>query len=636
MKTYYVSTAIDYPNAKPHLGHAYEKILADVQARWQRLLGNDVLFTTGLDEHGQKIYEKACEFGKSPQDFVDQQADIFKDFAKKLSISYDNFVRTTEKAHVEHVKQFTQVVLDKEDIYKGNYEGWYCVPDETFWTEKELNEGKCPECGRDVQLRKEETYFFKQSKYQQQIIDYIKAGYIIPDTRKNEILARLEEPLRDLSITRLRERLPWGIDFVGDEKHVLYVWFDALNNYLSAAGKTHWPADLHIVGKDIQWFHAVIWPAMLLSAGYELPKHLFVHGFINDKNGQKMSKSKGNGVDPIDMVEKYSVDALRYYLLKSITHGEDGKFNEVDLVKLYNSEIANDIGNLVNRIIVLSTKYYGGVVNPAGESAISIDIEHIKSLYDQHAFHRVIEEVGHYSNRINAYLNEKEPWKNEASRDVVLYNVLEHIRLLIILLSPCIPNACEKMAKLLGVRVTPVDNWKFGDEFYELEKSPILFPRIEETMKEEFTLDLRVGKITAVEKVEGADKLYKEHVDLGDEQRQIVSGIAPYYTPEELVGKHVIVVCNLKKAKLRGVESFGMLLAADHGENIVVLEAASSNPGEQVCVDDMEPRKARITFDDFMKVKLEVQGKQVLANGSVLKSASETILIDVPDGSGVH
>ena len=636
MKTYFVSTAIDYPNAKPHMGHAYEKILADVRARWQRLLGDDVLFTTGLDEHGQKIYESAKLAGKIPQQFVDGQADLFKNFAKKLSISYDRFVRTTDADHVQFVKEFTKVVFDKGDIYKGEYEGWYCTPCESFWTEKELAEEKCPQCNRDVELRSEETYFFKQSQYQQQIIDFIKSGYVVPETRRNELLSRLQEPLKDLSVTRLKDKLPWGIDFVPDEKHVLYVWFDALNNYLTAGKDAYWPCNEHIVGKDIQWFHAVIWPAMLLSAGYELPKKLFVHGFINDKKGQKMSKSKGNGIDPIELLDKYSVDALRYYLLKSVTHGEDGKFNETDLIKLYNAELANDVGNLVNRIIVLSTKFYGGVINPAGESEISIDIEHIKSLYDQNAYHRVIEELGHYSNRINAYLNEKEPWKNDANRDVVLYNVLEHVRLLTILLSPCIPDACEKIAKTLGTRVSPVDKWKYGEEFYELVKSPLLFPRIEESMKEEFKLDLRVGKITAVEKVEGADKLYKEQVDLGDEQRQIVSGIAPYYTPEELIGKHVIVVCNLKKAKLRGVESFGMLLAADHGEEIVVVEAANSKPGEQVCTEDMEPRRSRIVFDDFMKVKLEVQGKQLLADGKVLKSVSETISIDVPDGSSVH
>ncbi len=636
MKTYFVTTAIDYPNAKPHIGHAYEKILADVRARWERLLGKEVLFTTGLDEHGQKIYDKACDEGKSPQDFVNEQAHIFIEFAKKLSISYDRFVRTTVKDHIDHVKQFTQVVLDRGDIYKGEYTGWYCVPCERFWTEKELDNEMCPECHREVQLRIEESYFFKQSKYQEQIIEFIKNGYVIPESRRNELLSRLKEPLHDLSITRLRERLPWGIEFVGDNKHILYVWFDALNNYLTAGKDGFWPCDLHVVGKDIQWFHAVIWPAMLLSAGYDLPKKLFVHGFINDKNGQKMSKSKGNGVDPIELLEKYGVDALRYYLLKSVTHGDDGKFNESDLIAMYNADLANDIGNLVNRITVLSTKYYGGVVNPSGESEISIDVEHIKSLYDQYAYHRVLEELSKYSNRINAYLNEKEPWKNEQGRDTVLYNVLEHIRLLIILLHPCIPDATKKIAAALGVRITPVDEWKYGEEFYELEKSPILFPRIEETIEEEFTLDLRVGKITAVEKIEGADKLYKEQVDLGTEQRQIVSGIAPYYTPEELIGKHVLVVCNLKKAKLRGVESFGMLLAADHGEDIVVVEAPDAKPGDHAVPEGLKPKTSRILFDDFMKVKLEITGKQLHADGNLVLIKGKPITLDVPDGSSVH
>ncbi len=629
----YITAAIDYLNAKPHIGHAYEKIVADAFARWSRLKGEKTFFSVGTDEHGQKVFEAAEQQGKPTKQFVDELAKVFQDFFKDLNLSNDTFIRTTSPHHKEVVNELIEKA--KEDIYKGDYEGWYCKGCEAFYTEQQLADGKCPEDGKEEEKRKEESYFFKLSKYQEQLKEYLQGSVIVPTTRKNEILRRLEEPLKDLSITRLQTKLPWGIPFPLDDKHVVYVWFDALTNYLSAPGKSlqeYWPADAHVIGKDIAWFHCVIWPAMLLATGYELPKHVYVHGFINDKNGQKMSKSVGNVIDPSVMLKKYGTDALRYYLLRTMVSGEDGNFDEEELVARYNGEVANEYGNLVSRGKALTLRFFEGKLKKTGKDAFSFTHEAIDKHMQSFKYHKAVEGILEDLHKINAYVSEKEPWKNEKEREEVLYNILEGLRFVSHYLYPFIPASVEKVAEQLGFSLTTLDKLEWGTQNYALKEGKIPFPKLEYEV-DEFPLDLRIGKITNAEHIEGADKLYKEEVDFGTEKRQIVSGLAKDYTPRELMGKNVIVVCNLKKAKLKGVESYGMLLAAEHDGKLTVVEAPKSNPGDAVNVDGMENRKARISFEEFLKVKLEIKDKKLLANGKQLKTDKEILDLDVPNSS---
>lgn len=460
---FYVTTAIDYPNAKPHLGHAYEKIIADVMARWHRLKGDDVFFLTGMDEHGQKIERASVKAGKTPQEFLDEMAVFYKDLCKRLNISYDDFIRTTEERHIKVSKEIFQKVFDKGDIYKGFYEGSYCVSCEAFYTEKDAPDGKCPIHKTDLELVKEDSYFFKLGKYKSQIVEHIKnnKNFILPESRRNEILNRLENDLKDLSVSRVS--LKWGIPLPIDPNHVIYVWFDALLNYISALDypnekfEKYWPADVQNIGKDISWFHTVIWPAILLAADIELPKTVFVHGLINI-GGEKLSKTRGISVDPFGLVDKYGADAVRYFLLREIPLGEDGDFSEEALVQRINSELADSLGNLVNRVLVMVEKNFDGFVPKASEGssvkgfALNI-VKAVENSMNEFQFHNALNDIFYLVNESNRYINEKKPWeiKDRKELEAVLYNLLESLRFIAILLHPFIPETSEKIFDQLGL-----------------------------------------------------------------------------------------------------------------------------------------------------------------------------------------
>jgi methionyl-tRNA synthetase len=459
---FYVTTAIDYPNTKPHLGHAYEKIIADVMARWHRLKEEDVFFLTGMDEHGQKIERASIISGKTPQEFLDEMAVFYKDLCRKLNISYDDFIRTTEERHIKVAKEIFKKVFDKGDIYKGFYEGLYCVSCEAFYTEKDAVDGKCPIHKKDLEVIKEESYFFKLGKYQKQIIEHIRShkDFILPETRRNEILNRLENELKDLSVSRVS--LKWGIPLPIDQSHVIYVWFDALLNYISAIDypnekfKRYWPADVQNIGKDISWFHTVIWPGILIAADIELPKTIFIHGFIN-MGGEKLSKTRGIIVDPFQLADKYGADALRYFLLREIPLGEDGDFSEDALVQRINSELADSLGNLVNRVLVLVEKNFDGYVpKPNGEdlkkTAVSVS-KAVENSMNEFQFHNALNDIFYLVNESNKYINEKKPWEIKSRNELcgILYNLLESLRFIAILLHPFIPETSEKIFDQLGL-----------------------------------------------------------------------------------------------------------------------------------------------------------------------------------------
>ncbi|MBI4739092.1 methionine--tRNA ligase [Candidatus Woesearchaeota archaeon] len=620
---FYITTAIDYPNANPHMGHAYEKIVADSYARWMRLKGAKVHFLTGLDEHGQKLQIAAAEERLAPQDFVDEKAIVFKDFCRKLAISYDEFIRTTQSRHVKVAQELFKQVFSQGEIYKGHYEGHYCVPCETYWTQKDLIDGNCAECKRPTQSLKEESYFFKMSKYQERIIKHIETHpeFIFPESRRKEILARLKkEPLRDLSVSRTS--FEWGIPTPIDPTHVIYVWFDALINYVSAVKKTpqqfkaFWPADVHVIGKDILWFHTVIWPAILYSAGMELPRTVYVHGFINDENGEKMSKSKGNVVDPMAIVDKHGADALRYYFLRSVPSGQDGNFSEKELVARYNGELADTFGNLLSRVTKLIESSCDGTLHNDGyadEIDVSAAMRQAEELMRAHHHNRALDIIWAELHRLNAYVNAQQPWKikGHQERNRVLYNVAENLRILSIALSAFIPDSVTVLFMQLGVDAAK-QNFaaaEFGKGLFNIKKDRApLFPKIEYTEKPRLPLDLRIAKIEEVKDHPNAEKLYVLQVNLGREKRQLVAGLKQWYAKERLLGKHLVVLCNLKPAALRGVESNGMLLAADDENTVAVLEAADSNPGDRVFVEGYDTHGPFSTIDlgAFRKITLKV------------------------------
>jgi methionyl-tRNA synthetase len=462
-KKFYITTAIDYTNAKPHLGHVYEKIIADVLARWHRLKEEDVFFLTGTDEHGQKVEKTAIKASKSPQEFVDDLVKFFIECYKKLEISNDDFIRTTEERHVKVAQQIFKKVFDKGDIYKGQYEGLYCVSCEAFYTEKDSVDGNCPVHKTKLDVIKEESYFFKLSRYQQKIIDHIRNNkdFIFPEQRRNEILNRLKEPLKDLSVSRCSFK--WGIPLPNDEKHVIYVWFDALLNYISAIDypnekfKKYWPADIQTIGKDISWFHTVIWPAILFASDIELPKTILIHGFVNIC-GEKLSKSRGIIVDPIELSKKYTADALRYFLMREIPLGEDGNYSEEALINRYNSELADSLGNLVNRILVLVEKNFEGLVPTPHEedklSKLALNIcKAVDVSMEELQLHNALNDIFYVVNESNKYINDKKPWeiKDKTELGGVLYELLETLRFLAILLHPFIPETSEKIFDQIGL-----------------------------------------------------------------------------------------------------------------------------------------------------------------------------------------
>ncbi|MBI2629970.1 methionine--tRNA ligase [Candidatus Pacearchaeota archaeon] len=591
---FYITTAIDYVNARPHIGHAFEKTLADALARWNRLTGKKVWFLTGTDENAQKNAQAAKEAGIPVREFVDKNSAIFIELCKKLNLSNDDFIRTTEKRHVETAQKIFKKIYDKKEIYKGKYEGYYCTGCEAFITEKDLVNGKCPEHNREPELISEDAYFFKLSKYKDKLIKFVKT-YIVPEAKKNEILARLEnEELKDLCVSRAN--LGWGIDNPVDKKFKIYVWIDALVNYYSGANG-NWPADVHVIGKGINWFHSVIWPALLLSAGIELPKKLLVHGYLN-LGGKKISKSLGNVIDPIDLVEKYGEDSVRYSLLRCSVF-DDSDYSEEILIERNNNELANKLGNLISRVSALAEKY--GLKKCENKLVKKLKLKEIEKNMENFEIDKALNLIFDFIDRCNEYVQEKKPWESGDSK--VLYELVDSIKSIAILLYSFIPSSSEKIAETFGFKLE-FKEIKKEIKISKIKKAEILFKKIEledklnklTSLREEkqnksykyeeiegvmsmeevdFSnwekLELRVGKIEKVEDIENADKLYKLTIDIGSEKRVVCAGIKQHYKKEELKGKKIILFVNLKPRIMRGIESKGMILAAVNEEESKVI-----------------------------------------------------------------
>ena len=634
-KPYYITTAIAYTSRKPHIGNSYEIVLTDAIARYKRMLGYDVFFQTGTDEHGQKVEKYAEAEGCTPKQYVDKVAGEIRDICDVLNTSYDHFIRTTDEQHEKVVQKIFKKLYEQGDIYKSNYEGLYCTPCESFWTESQLVDGKCPDCGREVKVTKEEAYFLKLSKYQKQLEEYIESqpDFIYPESRKKEMLNNFIKPgLQDLCVSRTSFK--WGVPVDFDEKHVVYVWIDALSNYITSLGydpdgssdkyKKYWPADVHIIGKDIVRFHTIYWPIMLMALGEPLPKQVYGHPWLLFGE-DKMSKSKGNIIYADDLVKLIGVDAVRYYLLSEMPFANDGSITYDTIIERFNSDLANTLGNLVNRTIAMNNKYFDGVIQaPTAVDALDDElkafcaetIEKVDKYINTFHMSDAVESVINLAKRCNKYIDETTPWalaKDEVSKErlgTVLYNLLEAIRYIAVLLQPFMPDTAKAILAQMNCDIADYDSLKdFGALIAGnkvAEATPLfvridpkeMFQKIEEAQKEaaksaksmeqvegiaqigidDFCkVDLRVAEIKACEPIKKAKKLLKLTVFDGVADRTVASGIALYYKPEELIGKKIILVSNLKPAKLCGVESCGMILAATCGDDVKV-----------IFVDDME------------------------------------------------
>ncbi|MBE6819936.1 MAG: methionine--tRNA ligase [Ruminococcaceae bacterium] len=639
-KTFYITTPIYYPSDKLHIGHTYSTVAADTMARYKRFQGFDTFFLTGTDEHGQKIEDKAKEAGVTPKEYVDKIVAGIRDLWKLMNISNDKFIRTTDDYHEKAVQKIFTKMYEKGDIYKGYYEGLYCKPCESFWTETQAVDGKCPDCGRLVTNEREEAYFFKLSAYGDKLLKYYEdhPGFIEPQSRQNEMVNNFIKPgLQDLCVSR--SSFKWGIPVPVNEDHVIYVWLDALTNYITALGfgseddtmyKKFWPADVHLIGKDIIRFHTIYWPAFLMSLDEPLPEKVYGHGWVLLEGG-KMSKSKGNVVDPVILAERYGVDALRYYLLREIAFGSDGIFSNENLINRINSDLANDLGNLVSRTVAMVKKYFGGTIPEAREAGeFDDDLKALANAtkgdaeaeLDKLNFSVALTNIWKFVSRTNKYIDETAPWalaKDEAKQArlaEVMYNLCESIRIISVLIAPFMPETASKIRAQLGL--SDSFEWDesgvFGKEAtYTVVKGDIIFPRIDlekelaeleaakaaaepvNPLKEEIQgiakigiedfakVDLRVAKITACEPVKKAKKLLKLTLDDGTgDPRTVASGIALYYKPEELIGKSIILVSNLKPVTLCGVESHGMIVAADAGEDVKVIFVDGIPAGSKV------------------------------------------------------
>ena len=663
---FYVTTPVYYVNDSPHIGHAYTTIAADILNRWRKSQGYKTFFLTGTDEHGQKVQDAAKKAGKSIREFTDSKSKDFIDLFSKLNIKYDRFVRTTDKDHEQVAQAIVRKLYKSNDIYKGKYEGLYCISCEAYYTEKDLVNGSCPIHKKKVELVSEDTYFFNLAKYQDKLLKLYESNpeLILPETRRNEVISKVKSELRDLSITRTN--FDWGIPFPLDKKHVMYVWADALTNYLTGVGylkskaklKEYWPVAVHLIGKDILWFHTAIWHSILLSAGLK-PSKVFAHGWWTI-DGNKMSKSLGNVIDPNKIISQYGSDAFRYFLFREVAFGEDGNFSEKALATRINNELANELGNLLSRTLTLVEKFSEGKI-PKGQKSSPLSTSFKKTIreadafIDKYEFHHALETIWKFIADANKHIDSQKPWDvakheskaSKAKLNDIIYQSCEALRAISVLAEPFMPNTSFEIRNQLGIRDGELSLAKFKWGQLKagtlIKKGDILFEKIDfekAGFEDPFEkLDLKVGQVWEVKPIEGADRLYQLKVHLGKNgHRQIVAGLREHYTIAQLKGKKVVVVANLKPVKLRGVLSQGMLLAAESKDAVGLLTLENSNPGDDVFIYGLEKKPVEnLGIDDFVKITLKVKGGSVFYKDKPLQTGKEMVRADkVKDANKVR